>query len=137
MNEGRRVMSRWAGDLIARHWPQNFESLPEIYLGVSFHPGHRLSTAMRPTANPVPKTQAAREALRSFYCDLCDRGYSRINEYEAHLSRFVPLSLDDDFSYTHTHKKVNPHWKRNLITESQRDESFTERYVQCSSRRSS
>ena len=66
---------------------------------------------MRPTANPVPKTQAAREALRSFYCDLCDRGYSRINEYEAHLSRFrSSLSLSQaDFSYTHTHKKVcNP-----------------------------
>jgi len=49
---------------------------------------------MRPTANPAPKTDSAREALRAFYCELCDRGYSRISEYEAHLS-----------SYTHTHKK--------------------------------
>jgi hypothetical protein len=43
---------------------------------------------MRPTANPAPKTESAREALRAFYCELCDRGYSRISEYDAHLSRY-------------------------------------------------
>ena len=133
MNEGRKVMCGWAGDLIARHWLKTLNPFP----GIAIDCQHRPSTAMRPTANPVPKTQAAREALRSFYCDLCDRGYSRINEYEAHLSRFDPRSLDANFSYTHTHKKVNPHWKSNLITESHRDESFTEGYVRCSSRRSS
>ena len=45
----------------------------------------------RPTANPAPKTESAREALRNFYCELCDRGYARISEYEAHLSRYCIL----------------------------------------------
>jgi hypothetical protein len=62
---------------------------------------------MRPTANPAPKTESAREALRAFYCELCDRGYSRISEYDAHLSRYISiLEFLADVSYTHTHKKV-------------------------------
>ncbi|KAI9745098.1 MAG: hypothetical protein M1818_001376 [Claussenomyces sp. TS43310] len=44
--------------------------------------------------NPAPKTEAAREAIKSFYCELCSKGYSRMNEYEAHLS-----------SYDHSHKQ--------------------------------
>jgi hypothetical protein len=51
---------------------------------------------MNSTTNPVPKTASAREALRNFYCDLCDRGYARINEYDAHLSRYPPLSFNPD-----------------------------------------
>ncbi|PHH78743.1 hypothetical protein CDD80_6294 [Ophiocordyceps camponoti-rufipedis] len=43
---------------------------------------------------PPPQTTSAREAQRSFYCDLCRKGYSRMNEFEAHLS-----------SYDHTHKQ--------------------------------
>ncbi|KJZ74290.1 hypothetical protein HIM_06296 [Hirsutella minnesotensis 3608] len=43
---------------------------------------------------PAPQTSAAREAQKSFYCTLCSKGYSRMNEYEAHLS-----------SYDHTHKQ--------------------------------
>ncbi|KAF4589064.1 c2h2 type zinc finger containing protein [Ophiocordyceps camponoti-floridani] len=43
---------------------------------------------------PPPQTTSARDAQRSFYCDLCSKGYSRMNEFEAHLS-----------SYDHTHKK--------------------------------
>ncbi|KAG4434479.1 hypothetical protein IFR05_010022 [Cadophora sp. M221] len=44
--------------------------------------------------NPSPKTESAREAVRSFYCELCSKGYARMNEYEAHLS-----------SYDHSHKQ--------------------------------
>ena len=32
--------------------------------------------------------------MKSFYCDLCQKGYTRMNEYEAHLS-----------SYDHSHKQ--------------------------------
>ena len=44
--------------------------------------------------NP-PQTESAREARKSFYCELCQKGYSRINEFEAH-----------EGSYDHQHKKV-------------------------------
>ncbi|KAG8530080.1 uncharacterized protein KY384_005562 [Bacidia gigantensis] len=44
--------------------------------------------------NPAPKTESAREAAKSFFCDLCQKGYSRINEFEAH-----------EGSYDHQHKK--------------------------------
>ncbi|TVY89292.1 G patch domain-containing protein [Lachnellula willkommii] len=44
--------------------------------------------------NPAPKTDSAREAVKSFYCELCSKGYARMNEYEAHLS-----------SYDHSHKQ--------------------------------
>ncbi|UNI22142.1 hypothetical protein JDV02_008060 [Purpureocillium takamizusanense] len=43
---------------------------------------------------PPPQTTAAREAQKSFYCTLCSKGYSRMNEYDAHLS-----------SYDHSHKQ--------------------------------
>lgn len=42
---------------------------------------------------PPAQTAAAREARQAFYCELCQKGYSRHNEYEAHLS-----------SYDHSHK---------------------------------
>lgn len=42
---------------------------------------------------PQAQTASAREAMASFYCQLCQKGYSRHNEYEAHLS-----------SYDHSHK---------------------------------
>lgn len=42
---------------------------------------------------PQASTASAREALQSFYCQLCQKGYGRHNEYEAHLS-----------SYDHSHK---------------------------------
>ncbi|KAF3759988.1 hypothetical protein M406DRAFT_270140 [Cryphonectria parasitica EP155] len=42
---------------------------------------------------PQAQTASAREAMSSFYCQLCAKGYSRHNEYEAHLS-----------SYDHAHK---------------------------------
>ncbi|KAI9770012.1 MAG: hypothetical protein M1840_003723 [Geoglossum simile] len=45
--------------------------------------------------NPAPKTESAREARKSFFCELCQKGYSRMNEFEAHES-----------SYDHQHKKV-------------------------------
>ncbi|KAL9109800.1 MAG: hypothetical protein Q9187_008125 [Circinaria calcarea] len=44
--------------------------------------------------NPAPKTESAREARKSFFCELCSKGYSRMNEFEAHES-----------SYDHQHKK--------------------------------
>lgn len=43
---------------------------------------------------PAPKTESAREAARTFYCELCTKGYARMPEYEAHLS-----------SYEHTHNQ--------------------------------
>ncbi|KAH9437300.1 hypothetical protein MCOR02_000955 [Pyricularia oryzae] len=43
---------------------------------------------------PPAQTSSAREALQSFYCQLCSKGYSRMNDYEAHLS-----------SYDHSHKQ--------------------------------
>ncbi|PSR78973.1 hypothetical protein BD289DRAFT_375969 [Coniella lustricola] len=42
---------------------------------------------------PAAQTASAREAMASFYCSLCSKGYTRHNEYEAHLS-----------SYDHSHK---------------------------------
>ncbi|TVY34951.1 G patch domain-containing protein [Lachnellula subtilissima] len=61
--------------------------------------------------NPAPKTDSAKQAVKSFYCtssyrisnwlmlinetgELCSKGYARMNEYEAHLS-----------SYDHSHKQ--------------------------------
>ncbi|KAM5369953.1 hypothetical protein ACJZ2D_008752 [Fusarium nematophilum] len=43
---------------------------------------------------PPAQTSSAREAQKAFYCSLCSKGYSRMNEYEAHLS-----------SYDHSHKQ--------------------------------
>ncbi|KAL2206150.1 hypothetical protein CC79DRAFT_1369581 [Sarocladium strictum] len=43
---------------------------------------------------PAAQTSSAREAQKSFYCELCSKGYSRMNDYEAHLS-----------SYDHSHKQ--------------------------------
>ncbi|KAL4731057.1 hypothetical protein ACLX1H_000016 [Fusarium chlamydosporum] len=43
---------------------------------------------------PAAQTAAAREAQKSFYCQLCSKGYSRMNDYEAHLG-----------SYDHSHKQ--------------------------------
>lgn len=43
---------------------------------------------------PSAQTASARAAMQSFYCDLCSKGYSRMNDYEAHLS-----------SYDHTHRQ--------------------------------
>lgn len=40
-------------------------------------------------------TESAREARKAFYCDLCQKGYGRITEFEAH-----------EGSYDHLHKKV-------------------------------
>ncbi|KOS18915.1 G patch domain-containing protein 8 [Escovopsis weberi] len=43
---------------------------------------------------PPAQTSSAREAQKSFFCTLCSKGYSRMNDYEAHLS-----------SYDHSHKQ--------------------------------
>ncbi|KAH8816816.1 hypothetical protein F5884DRAFT_853245 [Xylogone sp. PMI_703] len=59
------------------------------------HPSHHFAKMPpRSFTNPAPKTESAREAVKSFYCELCSKGYSRMNEYEAHLS-----------SYDHSHKQ--------------------------------
>jgi uncharacterized protein (UPF0297 family) len=52
------------------------------------------NTPQRHQTLPPAATAAAREALQSFYCELCSKGYSRMNDYEAHLS-----------SYDHSHKQ--------------------------------
>ena len=41
------------------------------------------------------QTESAKEARKAFYCELCAKGYGRINDFEAHES-----------SYDHLHKKV-------------------------------
>ena len=43
---------------------------------------------------PQAQTASARAARQSFYCELCTKGYSRMNDYEAHLS-----------SYDHSHRQ--------------------------------
>jgi hypothetical protein len=43
---------------------------------------------------PPAQTSSARSAMQSFYCELCAKGYSRQNEYDAHLS-----------SYDHAHRQ--------------------------------
>ncbi|CAK7268103.1 hypothetical protein SEPCBS57363_002926 [Sporothrix epigloea] len=43
---------------------------------------------------PPAQTESAREARRAFFCQLCQKGYARMNEYESHLS-----------SYDHAHKQ--------------------------------
>jgi hypothetical protein len=47
-----------------------------------------------PRPLPPPRTEAARTALKSFYCELCQKGYARLPEWEAH-----------EASYDHQHKK--------------------------------
>ena len=54
-----------------------------------------LSVLAVPISDSVIQTESAREARKSFYCELCQKGYSRINEFEAH-----------EGSYDHQHKKV-------------------------------
>src|ERR1700761_1433703 len=51
-------------------------------------------TMQRHQTLPPAQTSSAREAQKSFHCTLCSKGYSRMNEYEAHLS-----------SYDHSHKQ--------------------------------
>ncbi|KAK7750045.1 hypothetical protein SLS62_008038 [Diatrype stigma] len=53
-----------------------------------------LSRPQRHQTLPPAQTSSARAALQSFYCDLCSKGYSRMNDYEAHLS-----------SYDHSHRQ--------------------------------
>ncbi|KAF1735948.1 G patch domain-containing protein 8 [Beauveria bassiana] len=43
---------------------------------------------------PPAATSSARDAQKSFYCALCAKGYTRMNDYEAHLG-----------SYDHSHKQ--------------------------------
>src|SRR5271155_909853 len=43
---------------------------------------------------PAASTQSAKVARSAFFCQLCQKGYSRMNEFEAHQS-----------SYDHQHKK--------------------------------
>jgi len=90
---------------------------------------------MRPTANPAPQTESAKEALRNFYCELCDRGYARISEYEAHLSRYeIRIRRLTYSSYTHSHKKAAAYFffLFSNVVELQRDEGLSERYFKFS-----
>ncbi|KAK5081672.1 hypothetical protein LTS08_001250 [Lithohypha guttulata] len=43
---------------------------------------------------PSAKTDSAKAARSAFFCELCQKGYSRMNEFDAHES-----------SYDHQHKK--------------------------------
>ncbi|KAF7191960.1 G patch domain-containing protein 8 [Pseudocercospora fuligena] len=50
--------------------------------------------APRGQALPQAATESAREARKSFFCELCQKGYARMNEFEAH-----------EGSYDHQHRK--------------------------------
>ncbi|KAK4170523.1 hypothetical protein QBC43DRAFT_7061 [Cladorrhinum sp. PSN259] len=69
---------------------------------------------------PPAQTSSAREALQSFYCQLCQKGYSRMNDYEAHLG-----------SYDHSHKQRLKDMKAmvkdpNAVARARRQEQKTE-----------
>ncbi|EME41919.1 hypothetical protein DOTSEDRAFT_82071 [Dothistroma septosporum NZE10] len=51
---------------------------------------------MAPRSAPLPQatTESAREARKAFFCDLCQKGYSRMPDFEAHQS-----------SYDHLHRR--------------------------------
>nr|OQO29292.1 hypothetical protein B0A51_04086 [Rachicladosporium sp. CCFEE 5018] len=51
---------------------------------------------MAPHGSSLPKaaTESAKAARRAFFCELCQKGYARMNEYEAH-----------EGSYDHQHRK--------------------------------
>jgi len=67
---------------------------PSSRLVFSSFSSTKLTISQRGFTNPPPKTDSAREAVKSFYCELCTRGYARAPDYEAHLS-----------SYDHSHKQ--------------------------------
>ena len=50
--------------------------------------------APRTYTNPAPQTEAARQQLGNFYCELCGKGYARANEFSSH-----------ETSYEHNHNK--------------------------------
>ncbi|KAK3049174.1 hypothetical protein LTR09_009593 [Extremus antarcticus] len=50
--------------------------------------------APRSQALPQATTDSAREARKSFFCELCHKGYARMNDFEAH-----------EGSYDHQHRK--------------------------------
>ncbi|KAK3114683.1 hypothetical protein LTR53_006769 [Teratosphaeriaceae sp. CCFEE 6253] len=53
-----------------------------------------LTHAQRGQALPQAATESAREARKSFFCELCQKGYTRMNDFEAH-----------EGSYDHQHRK--------------------------------
>ncbi|KAM0275035.1 hypothetical protein ACHAQH_007642 [Verticillium albo-atrum] len=68
--------------------------MPPVCLSASFQINVANNLNQRHQTLPPAATSSAREALQSFYCSLCSKGYSRMNDYEAHLS-----------SYDHSHKQ--------------------------------
>ena len=64
------------------------------YPSLPISKANKISPLQRHQTLPPAQTSSAREALQSFYCQLCQKGYSRMNDYEAHLS-----------SYDHSHKQ--------------------------------
>lgn len=65
------------------------------------------------------RTESARDALRSFYCDLCGKGYGRASDWDAHL-----------LSYDHQHNKRFKEMK-----DMQRDSDEADRRIQRELRR--
>jgi Zinc-finger double-stranded RNA-binding len=63
-----------------------------IYLYASYHTN--LFHIQRGLTLPPASTTSAKAFRSAFYCDLCSKGYSRQNEFDAHES-----------SYDHQHKK--------------------------------
>ncbi|RFU78591.1 c2h2 type zinc finger containing [Trichoderma arundinaceum] len=72
--------------------------MPPVRINPPYHHQHRQLTRLpnlqRHQTLPPAQTTSAKEAQKSFYCTLCSKGYSRMNDYEAHLS-----------SYDHSHKQ--------------------------------
>ena len=74
--------------------PLRTQNASSMYSQLPAKPTANNITPQRHQTLPPAQTSSAREALQSFYCQLCQKGYTRMNDYEAHLS-----------SYDHSHKQ--------------------------------
>ncbi|KAK5128462.1 hypothetical protein LTR85_003130 [Meristemomyces frigidus] len=77
---------------------------------------------MAPRGHTLPQaaTESAREARKSFFCELCQKGYARMNDYEAH-----------EGSYDHQHRKRLKEMKQltkdpNATTKAERERKANE-----------
>ncbi|KAK4542554.1 hypothetical protein LTR36_006602 [Oleoguttula mirabilis] len=77
---------------------------------------------MAPRGQTLPQaaTESAREARKSFFCELCQKGYARMNDYEAH-----------EGSYDHQHRKRLKEMKQltkdpNAISKAERERKANE-----------
>ncbi|KAK5133431.1 hypothetical protein LTR08_007770 [Meristemomyces frigidus] len=77
---------------------------------------------MAPRGQTLPQatTESAREARKSFFCELCQKGYARMNDFEAH-----------EGSYDHQHRKRLKEMKQltkdpNAVSKAERERKSNE-----------